>query len=1073
MHFSSEHEFQKTLMNALKNDMGWNREILNFPTEKDLINNWKNIIFQRNKGENLLNNVPLDDAEMQQILDKFRSKSPVEVNAMLMEGVVTFKRTNKDAGEKVNKEVSVTIFEKSKNVIGGSHFYQIANQPLLQSEDGENKRKNRGDLMLLIDGIPLYHIELKNSGVGIDNAVAQIKTYIKKGRFSSGIYSLVQIFIAMTPNDMLYFANQGRESNYNKFLFRWATEKDNIPMKKWEDILKSFLKIPMAHDLVGYYTIADKADNSLKVLRSYQYYAVNAIKDKVIEHNNKKRWDEPEQKGGYIWHTTGSGKTMTSYKTATLLLDLKIADKVIFLTDRIELGTQTISEYRSFANEDNISDRDKSTVKQTENTNELIDSILSKDSVHNGLIVTSIQKMANIGTDDELARRTITQATQEKIDKKHIVIIVDEAHRSTFGKFLESIRKTFRFALRFGFTGTPIMEDNKKNNVTTADVFGPRLHTYTLANGMNDNNVLKFHYMGISTVSDSLLRKKVAMREAKIKTEEDFALKLSSPTIQKYLDPSITKMYSYIEEDEEGKRVKYEGIEDMVPSSSYGFEHHKKVVEKIIEIFIEKSVNFKFHAILATESIEEAISYFDLFEQKQANFKFTCLYSTGDNLDGAVEKEEALDRILTRYNNDFFPDGGGYHNNADDLKLFKTDVSRRLANKGIYKNVSGDPLKGEISDANNRLDLLIVVNQMLTGYDSKYVNTLYLDKVLQNEQIIQAFSRTNRVLENQPKHFGNIIFFRKTHTMEKNIKNALLLYGINNPDSVIVVPKEKDIENAQDKFTIISDLFESEGIQNFETGLRNFANQKTFVKTFNELDTLISTAKAKGFDWNELSNAESEDFETDNLNKRVFQLLQKHREDLKVKRVDNDNGDEVDTLDLTYGIYEHDVIVVNGSYITNIARELIRARKIDSNSAQTQTFLEKARKQAAFYPTEKQEIANEVLNNISDFEQNDDKTDDAFTNYINKRLDEKQTNTITVFCNNYGFNFNDILELIESTTNRNKIEDNLFIKVTKNINISKANTQLTKEGKKPKNIFTTRALVKDALKQLILKVKHW
>lgn len=342
------------------------------------------------------------------------------------------------------KEISLKIYDR-REIAAGQSRYQIAQQPKFPTKS-KMLNDRRGDLMLLINGMPVIHIELKKSGVPVSQACNQIEKYAQEGIFT-GLFSLVQIFVAMNPEETVYFANPGPDGTFNlNYQFHWANF-DNEPINDWKRIASDFLSIPMAHMLIGFYTVADDSDGVLKVMRSYQYYAASAISDEV----SKTRWDAATQRGGYVWHTTGSGKTMTSFKSAQLIAASKDADKVIFLMDRIELGTQSLKEYRNFAN-------DNEDVQATENTGVLITKLKSTDPADT-LIVTSIQKMSNIK--DEAGGR-LKAVDLEIMNSKRIVFIVDECHRSTFGDMLLTIKHTFPRALFFGFTGTPIQEENQK-----------------------------------------------------------------------------------------------------------------------------------------------------------------------------------------------------------------------------------------------------------------------------------------------------------------------------------------------------------------------------------------------------------------------------------------------------------------------------------------------------------------------------------------------------------------------------------------------------------------------------------
>ena len=409
--------------------------------------------------------------------------------------------------------------------------------------------------MLLINGMPVIHVELKRSGVGVSEAIFQINKYLHEGVFT-GLFSLVQIFVAMSPEETVYFASPGNDKEINeKFCFHWA-DFNNEPINDWKRITSSLLSIPMAHQLIGFYTVADDSDGVLKVMRSYQYYAANAISDKVT----KTKWGESSNRGGYIWHTTGSGKTMTSFKSAQLIANSKDADKVVFLMDRVELGTQSLEEYRSFAEESD-------SVQATENTSQLIEKLKST-APSNTLIVTSIQKMSRIHDEDG----GINSADLDKMRNKRIVFIIDECHRSTFGEMLATIKNTFQNALFFGFTGTPIHDENQKKMNTTTSVFGDELHRYSIADGIRDKNVLGFDPYMVCTFKQNDIRKEVALSRAKAKEESDV-----------YEDPQKEKVFYFFMDTSKvemaGHRTssgKYEkGIEDFVPTVQYESEEHR------------------------------------------------------------------------------------------------------------------------------------------------------------------------------------------------------------------------------------------------------------------------------------------------------------------------------------------------------------------------------------------------------------------------------------------------------------------------------------------------------------------
>jgi type I restriction enzyme, R subunit len=585
MIFSSEGDFENAFIEILT-QKGWEKAIITYPTEEDLLRNWANILFENNRDIDRLNDYPLTEGEMQQILEQIVSlKTPLKLNAFINGKTVAITRDNPADTLHFGKEISLKIYDRHE-IAAGQSRYQIVKQPKFKNKS-KILNDRRGDVMLLINGMPLIHIELKKSGIPVSQAYHQIENYAKSGIFS-GLFSLIQIFVAMNPDGTVYFANPGSEGKFNKdFYFHWA-DFNNEPLNHWKDIASSLLSIPMAHQLIGFYTVADGTDGVLKVMRSYQYFAANAISDKVA----KTDWKGKNLLGGYVWHTTGSGKTMTSFKSAQLIANSKDADKVIFLMDRIELGTQSLLEYRGFAD-------DNEDVQATENTAILVTKLKSNNPADT-LIVSSIQKMSNIKDEAEF----FNAHDIELINAKRLVFIIDEAHRSTFGDMLIIIKETFPKAIFFGFTGTPIHQENRKKMNTTSDVFGNELHRYSIADGIRDKNVLGFDPYKILTYKDNDLRRAVALERAKATTEaEVFANPQKTEIFDEYTRLSMAGHWG-----NDGSYV--QGIEDYVPKSQYErTQHQEKVVEDILENWLRLSRNGKFHAIFATSSIGEAIDY--------------------------------------------------------------------------------------------------------------------------------------------------------------------------------------------------------------------------------------------------------------------------------------------------------------------------------------------------------------------------------------------------------------------------------------------------------------------------------
>ena len=948
MTFKYESDFEETLINLLSNK-GWEKDVIKYPTESELLQNWANILFDNNRGIDRLNNYPLTEGEMQQVLEQINSlRTPIKLNEFINGKTVSIKRDNPDDLEHLGKEISLKIYDR-REIAAGQSRYQIVQQPVFPSKT-KILNDRRGDLMLLINGMPVIHIELKKSGVPVSQACNQIEKYSKEGIFT-GLFSLVQVFVAMTPNETRYFANPGPDGRFNSdYYFKWA-DFNNEPINDWKEIASSLLSIPMAHQLIGFYTIADESDGILKVMRSYQYYAANAISDKVA----KIKWDESNQRGGFIWHTTGSGKTMTSFKSAQLIADSQEADKVVFLMDRIELGTQSLGEYRGFAGESKGISNEESSVKSTENTYTLI-SKLKSDSYLDTLIVTSIQKMSRIKDEEE----GLKADDIEKINKKRIVFIVDEAHRSTFGEMLQTIKNTFPKSVFFGFTGTPIQDENEKKMSTTISVFGDELHRYSIADGIRDKNVLGFDIYKVMTFRDSDVRRSVAMERAKVKDREDINFDERKKEIYfDYMDSSKIKMAGYTGDD--GKYIK--GIEDFLPNSQYAIsEHRNKVIEDIADKWFDLSRGSKFHAILATSSIPEAIEYYHLFKEKLPWLKTTCLFDPNIDAKGISEKErdkaqykqdglvEIIDDYNKRYEQNF---SLGTH------AAFKKDLALRLAHKEYYKAIDRQPDK--------QLDLLIVVDQMLTGFDSKWVNTLYIDKMMEYENLIQAFSRTNRLF-GPDKPFGTIRYYRKPHTMERNINQAVSLYSGNKSIGLFVNKIHKNIEKMNVLFADINELFKNANRADFSKLPDDKRVVAKFASLFKTLNEHLEAAKIQGFKWSnpsceiEKENGEKELVTLNFDETKYLILVQRYKE---IHRNDSESIKEDVPFYLEGYITEIDTGRIDSDYMNSRFEKYIKVLHNDEISKEfKEDALNDLHKTFATLNQEEQKYANIFLHDL-------------------------------------------------------------------------------------------------------------
>lgn len=905
--YDKESEFEEALCELLP-QKGWEPEVLMYPTEEELIQNWANILYENNKEVDKLNGCPLTDGEIKQLLDQIQKLgTPDKLNALINGKTIPITRENPADELHHGKVVYLKIYDRQE-IAAGKSRYQIVRQPQFPRKCHE-QRDRRGDVMLVINGMPIFHIELKKSGIHVSQAYNQIEKYSSESVFT-GLFSLVQIFVAMTPEETVYFANPGKDGTFNPaYYFHWA-DFDNVPVNDWREVVDKLLSIPMAHMMLGFYTVADGTDGVLKVMRSYQYYAAHAISDTVAKHH----WDETNQLGGYIWHTTGSGKTMTSFKSAQLIASSRDADKVVFLTDRIELGTQSLSEYRGFAG-------DAMEVQATEDTVALISKLKSSNS-DDTLIVTSIQKMSRVREDGA------KEADLKAINKKRIVFVVDEAHRSTFGSMLYTIKNTLPRALFFGFTGTPIFDVNSVKGHSLANIMGNELHRYSIADGIRDKNVLGFDVHQVQTYKERDLRRAIALEKAKAKDEKEAMDDPQKAEIYHYYMDEVP-MAGYEEKD--GKWV--DGIEDLLPRGQYRTEGHRKaVVDCIRENWYLLSRGGKFHAILATNSIPEAIQYFKLIRSEIPELKITALYEVYDDHTDAkmsIAKDADTIEVMRDYNARY-----GMNFSLANYAVFKKDLSLRLAHKGVYRYVDKEPAK--------QLDLLIVVDQMLTGFDSKWVNTLYLDKCIKYAKIIQAFSRTNRLFGPE-KPFGNIYYFRKPFTMAKNIDEAVDLYSGNRPTGFFVDKIPQNLRRLNEKFKEIQVLFEEEGIENFATLPENPERRNLFAKLFRVMSDALEASKIQGFDWSmQRFRNEDGDFEDVLLDEETYNILV-HR----YKELFNARDWNGEPEDVAYPIAPHLTEIDTGK----IDEDILNSRF---------TRYVRAREDGTLSPEEKEKIRNEL-----------------------------------------------------------------------------------------------------------------
>lgn len=986
-----ELNFEEDIIDLLTH-AGWEKEILKNKTVPELIENWKNIIFDRNLST--LNGVPLSDDEMDRLLDevKLRANTPVKSNQFINGRPIGIKRdADSPDTQHAGHEVYLDLFSAAE-IAGGSSRYQIAEQTYFSTDPQYNDR--RGDITLLINGIPLIHIELKASGVSIDEATNQIIKYANEGVWR-GFMGLIQVFWAITPEDAVFFANPGAAGNFNPaFFFRWG-DWDNNVIKDWKELITGechILSIPEAHKLIGYYTVADRDKDILKVCRSYQYIAIRAI----VERAAKQHWGDHNQLGGFIWCTTGGGKTMTSFKAGQLITDMGFADKVVFIVDRKALDEQSTAEYNSFQ-------REGESVCETKSSHDLFNKLKSTKSGEK-LIVTSIQKISRIN--DDMAK--LREAELDAIKAKRIVFIIDEAHRSQFGAMHERVKKTFYNALFFGFTGTPIFPENMKpGELITETVFGKCLAIYSLATGIRDGNVLGFWPQAVRTYDDEELKEAVALAECHAKSKDDIVVGSENWKLYQRLTQR-TPMASELDDNGQIKRDKHgnsmKGIEDYLPGNQYNNENHRqKVVDHILNGFktiAHGSLGTLFHGILAANHADEAYEYWKLFQAQAPDLHVTALFDTdiNNNRTSVFNKENALAEIVDAYNKTF---GTSFDRKTDPkYSIYKKDLTARLAHKEPYNHIG--------NNHDQIIDIVIVVDQLLTGFDSQWLNVLYLDKVMETDSLIQAISRTNRVISKEEKPWGIVKFYRKPYTMKRNLKEALKLYCQGDYTSVEVGDIEENIDALNETFKRISDIFTRNKIKNFECLPRSDEDRQMFRKQFFTLKSTLRAVMLQGFKWN------NEYGQKATFDEKTYRVLTMRYKDLPSNRggggstakpgyvLDTDLSTmEMDKITAEYLEAQFKIVTMHD--ILNVERDMQKMaaiREIEENLGILSEI--------------QQKYAHQVLNDIKKgiLELSDGK---KFVQYIQEYQEKATRQAVRAFSEKFGINGDDLYELYVAT----------------------------------------------------------
>ena len=717
-------------------------------TVQTLIDNWRNELNRINADQ--LEGVALTDSEFNQVMSKVNQISNSYEAAKLLameEGKGKIDGIYRENLPGVTrKQITLTIFKKAA-VSGGDSSYQVAREIVAPSG-------NRFDIVLLINGLPLINIEQKRTDKTIAEAFGQLNRYYRDGEYSNNFMAFSQMMVITTEIETCYFATPKSVNDFNpSFMFHWS-DKNNHLINDWKKVISHFLRIPMAHQMVGDYLVIDEAKDKENrrhmLMRPYQIYALQAIESAAFGADNEDKIPH----GGFVWHTTGSGKTITSFKTALFLSTRAGFDKVIFLVDRRELDSRTGENFKAYAAYEPVDVDDTSSTYQLKKKLKM---------VKNGIIVTTTFKLNNLI--EELKKNQ-----DYSLSEKKFVFIIDEAHRTTMGQMMGTIKDYFKKnGLFFGFTGTPLFDENKvKGKInekselinTTEKLFGPELHKYTIDQAISDRNVLGFHIDYINT--------------GEFKSYEDLKEKLLEKILND--DPSLDKKkverqiaaLSDLEVEKEAVKNALLIYQDET--------HIPRVVQEILDNWDTQTQNKEFNAILTVAYKKRVIDYYKEFKKQLAErgdvLNIAMTFSFGNENDPeniAVNEAAMMFKDYSEFTGIEFIAGDKKHGE----QAYFEDVVERATRGGSGRNPKN-------------IDLVIVADQLLTGYDSKRLNTLYVDRKLELQSLIQAYSRTNRVF-GASKEFGTIINFQYPKITEESVNEALKLYGSGGKSSKVIV----------------------------------------------------------------------------------------------------------------------------------------------------------------------------------------------------------------------------------------------------------------------------------------------
>lgn len=876
---------QKLIEQLVYGDSQWTYRP-DLKTEEDLWANFRYILEQNNKER--LDGEPLTDTEFEQVKNQLQFSSFYKAGEWLVgeNGKVQI-HVQRDT-----KRLHLVVMNH-EHIAGGSSVYEVINQysALKTEEDGRNRRF---DVTLMINGLPMIHIELKNKQHSYMDGFWQIKKYIGEGKFT-GIFSAVQMFVISNGVNTKYFSAASDTELNEKFISGWL-DQDNNPVSDYIEFAKSVLRIPEAHEMIARYTVLDEDAKRLILLRPYQIHAIEAIREA-----------SKTGKSGYVWHTTGSGKTLTSYKaTRNLLMDIPSLDKTIFLIDRKDLDTQTTMAFQAYANNDLID------VNETDNVNDLKKKLKSEDRQ---VIVTTIQKLQRLIT------KRLQEGTPEynKIKNLRIAFVVDECHRAVTPGTKRELERFFGKSLWYGFTGTPRFSENPYPKMgdlprTTDELYGERLHRYTIQNAIHDNAVLGFQveHNGPKTMSD----------------ETDSKLYDNEAHMLKVLDVILNKSYHKLG-FQNGKGKTYEALltTSSIPLAQKYYELLTKVKEGNTPLRID-------------EKIRQVLPDFP---------KFAITYSVTENEEGSQVNQQKMQKSLDDYNNMF-----GTKFDLAQIQSYNGNLNKRLARK--------DP---KFKRRHEQLDLVIVVDRLLTGFDAPCMSTMFIDRQpMGPHDLIQAFSRTNRIFDKN-KTYGQIVTFQAPKLFKESVDNAVKLYSAGGTNDSILAEWD-EVEKAFR--TALKALRIAAGAPTAIPGM-SLAEKKVFAKIFQTFDRLFAQLKSfskysdKLLEEYDITEEEYEDYVAHYKN--VIEEIKREKEE------GNDGGEdeeETSDLDSEYELMAYSNTKIDYEYIINLIQNIVSPGEDEEDIS----------------PEERQKQIDEVKQYIAELRNGNPKMADIMSNLVSE-----------------------------------------------------------------------------------------